>query len=233
MSRYQDHGFFFQQITAANGEYRGHEAKGWDIPGGEHRESALPTSCKTLKTPQMGITRGVIGLASAKEWWEAITREEHLLRVGLYTQECDVKYFWGVNDYRVGIKYEQDLLGLTRIETVNDLEKRIRRRYQKGAPESAREFAKRATAWLRRTRRGATRLNAKITNAQGARLQCSISIEALDEIVEPEDKKVHRETYGKILLPIGYASSEREFRESRNEVETASQLNLRYTPAVE
>ena len=132
----------------------------------------LPKNVKTSK----GST---IDLADARAWWSI--KEDYTLTLGRYVQKANIKDFYEVLEWKITKNQHKDLLGGIPASSIEHFHNSLTK-YGAGEHEKARSWAK---AHKKTFSSSPTTLNPKVDSKMQRRLQCSITIKRLTDIVGP------------------------------------------------
>lgn len=174
----------------------------FDIEGVFDLEYSLPTSVKTSKSD-------VIELADARRF--LANEQPFRLLVFKYKQVAGNKVVQDVHEYLIDCETLQRLKGELNHEIVNNFHNHIMS-YKVGEHLSARKYAREYNKMLKQGYISAIILNPKIDSKNQRRLQCSIKLSTLNEIVPERSKKYYNDNYKGLLLPILIESGPRKFR---------------------
>lgn len=177
-----------------------------DIEADLDRENGLPTSVKTTQ-------KTAVGLGDARSIWKLVTEEPFRMVVGRYGQFTETKVFGEIIEIVIEPRLATELLGSITLDEVAALHDGIGlENFHDGGHAAARRFAKREVARLK-PRRGLISLNPKIDSARQRRLQCSLDVLRLADVVRKSGGlvKIHSRLYGDLALPFAIRSDARCF----------------------
>ena len=209
----QMHGKSFENlIKAANGifNYAAADRKRspndrFDIQAEDDRSRQFPTSIKSTQN-------SVVGLSDARLFWQSFNFVPYRILVGRYKQDGGIKVFEEIHEIILRDRYRVQLLGNVSEEEINEFHDGLR------AFQAGRDEQSRASEWAQRHKRelmphiGLVTLNPKIDSKNQRRLQCSISLGKLIEILKTDDYMLHEESFGNLPLPLRIASGRRRLR---------------------
>ncbi len=216
MPEYSDnqmHGESFENmIKAANGIFswaaadrRRSSNDRFDIDAKDDRAFGFPTSIKSTRS-------NIVALSDARLFWQSFDVAPYRMLVGKYRQRGNVKLFDAIHEIILRHEYRAALLGGVselEIEEFHDVLKSF------GVGE---EEGYRARAWAKDRKKelgpniGLVTLNPKIDSGNQRRLQCSIRLSKLIEILDAGDYTIYRERFGTLTLPLQIASGARKAR---------------------
>ncbi|MGI9252039.1 MAG: hypothetical protein ACR2PR_12770 [Pseudohongiellaceae bacterium] len=206
----QMHGKSFENmIKAANGIFtlavadrKRSPNNMFDIDAGDDRVHQLPTSIKSTNDD-------TLSLADARRFWESFDFMPYRMLVGSYKQEEQIKIFNTIHEIILSDCYKSDLLGEITAEEISDFHDGIKS-FGFGKHKEARAWAQERKRELQ-PKCGLVTLNPKIDSKKQRRLQCSVQLPNLIEILDDCDQKLHKKGFGKLLLPIRIVSGTRKF----------------------
>ncbi len=175
----------------------------FDISAEEDLDRGIPTSIKSTGSDS-------IPLSDARRFWGTFDLAPYRMLVGRYLQEKDIKKFNIIHGFVIRSKYRHELLGDVDLAEIVDFHEGLRK-FEKGRHAEAREWHTRRNNELKE-RLGLVRLNPKVDSKTQRRLQCSVSLSALIDIVDRDDYTVHTKSFGTIVLPLKIISSPRKRR---------------------
>jgi len=207
------HGKSFENmIKAANGIFSWAAADRkrspndrFDISADDDRKFGLPTSVKSTQN-------NTVSLSDARLFWQSFDFVPYRILVGLYKQEGAIKVFRVIHEIILRDKYRTDLLGSIPASEINKFHDGLRG-FGAGQDEQSR-----ARVWAQERKQelmpniGKVTLNPKIDSKNQRRLQCSIHLSNLTEILDAEDHTLHTESFGTLTLPLQISSGMRKLR---------------------
>lgn len=199
----QLHGKSFEDILKSSfsgsaDAKRSHTAK-FDIEDKFDSEMGIPTSIKTMKTDN-------IGLSDARRFFE--NEEPFRMLVGKYSQQGKIKSLDTLYEFILDEKALNKIKGNLNFETVKQFHEEICS-FKKGEHKEARVVAKKHKKELEETSPSLVKLNPKIDSKTQRRLQCSIALKDLISAVQPENIKTHTENFNSLCLPVKIISPAR------------------------
>jgi len=181
----------------------------FDISARDDNSLGIPTSIKTSG----GNT---IALSDARSFWESFDSSPYRMIIGLYKQIESKKVFSEIHELIIRGKYRGSLLGAVTLEQVTQFHNKLKG-YPAGTHHQAREWAKKHNATLK-VDMGLVTLNPKIGSKDQRRLQCSIELTRVIELLDEEDYKLHRERFGTVPLPLKIISGRRRRSKPNDQV---------------
>lgn len=208
----QMHGKNFENlIKASNGMFTSATAdrkrspnERFDIGEEDDRILGIPTSIKSSKGD-------VVALSDARKFWESFNYLPYRIIVGRYKQTEHLKAFFEIHEIILQEIYRDDLLGSILESEICEFHNGLRE-FKAGPQEQSR-----ASSWAQKkkldldSRRGLVTLNPKIDSKNQRRLQCSISLKKIVNILEKGDYILHDENFGILTLPLLIKSGSRTF----------------------
>lgn len=207
MSNNQQHGKSFEDIVKIN--YSGSSDHGrlntnpFDIESKFDKKLGLSTSVKTTKSND-------IGLSDARRFFS--NEEPHRIIVGKYTQNKNKKEINEVYEIIINEDALRKLKGDLDFNVVNEFHEKIKT-FAKGNHKEARIYAKNQKQLIQSTSDTSIKLNPKIDSKTQRRLQCSVSLNKLMEVVGDDNVTIHTENFGNIGLPINIISPKRNLND--------------------
>lgn len=188
--------------------------QGFDIEAQYNLPQGIPVSIKTAKRTARGA---VVCMADARRLWEI--NEPWLLLVATWRQDGSYKQFETVHEIIITCDTMDVLRGGVSLAEVRAFHEGISMaRFPHGHHAQARDFAKTAKAELA-PRCGLLSLNPKIDSQSQRRLQCSLHLEGLVDLVNqaqailPSGRfpahVMHCDSIGSLVLPTTIQSSPR------------------------
>lgn len=174
----------------------------FDIEGAFDHEYSLPTSVKTSKSD-------IIELADSRRFFA--NKESFRLLVFKYKQVSENKVINDVYEYLIDNKTLEKIKGNLNYETVENFHNDLLS-YKTGEHVIARKYAREHNKALKQRYNSGIILNPKIDSKNQRRLQCSVKLSTLNEIVPEESKKHYNDNYKGLSLPILIESGPRKFR---------------------
>ncbi len=207
----QMHGKSFENmIKAANGifTYAAADRKRsphdrFDISADDDRERGFPTSIKSTGN-------NIVSLSDARQFWQLFEFVPYRILVGTYRQDAQTKVFNRIHEIIMRERYRSVVLGDISESEIRAFHDQIKS-FGPGHEEQAR-----ASAWAKKHKRklqsmgGLITLNPKIDSKTQRRLQCSISLGKLIEILEDDDYDLHSKRFGALPLPLQIVSGTRK-----------------------
>lgn len=206
MSRHSDnqlHGKTFENMIKAanNGIFSSFSSdrkrsphERFDIGREDDLERGIPTSIKSTGN-------NIIGLSDARSFWESFRFMPYRMIVGAYRQKGNRKVFDLIYEIIFHSKYRSHVLGDVSEDDITQFHNRLR---QFGPGPDAQ---KQASAWaqerkqLLEERIGLVTLNPKIDSKNQRRLQCSIHLDYLIKLLEPDDYTPPQRTFRNSSAP--------------------------------
>ncbi len=208
-SKNQMHGKSFENMIKAAGVF------GWaaadrkrtpndrfDLGSVDDGRSGLPTSIKSTKS-------NMVGLSDARQFWRSFDSVPYRLPVGSYSQQAGFKVFGAIHEILLRESYRAALLGRMTEAKVEQFHNGLK------TFGTGRDGQIRASAWARERKRelrpdtGLVTLNPKIDSKNQRRLQCSVRLSKLIEMLDADDYVIHTNSFGTLALPLRIVSGKR------------------------
>ena len=202
----QMHGKSFENlIKGANNGIFSHAAadrertpgERFDIDGDLDMQKGWPTSIKSTGN-------STIGLSDARKFWESMDFAPYRILVGQYRQQGGNKVFHEIDEFIVRPDHRAALLGSATLAEITAIHDGITG-FGRGEHVLARDWAQKQKQKIG-PRLGAVALNPKIDGKAQRRLQCSVTITALESIAGVER---FVDTFGVWGLPFSLKSGKR------------------------
>jgi len=129
--------------------------------------------------------------------------------VGSYDQEGDRKFFRKIHEILFRHIYKRRILGDVSTGHVTSFQEGLKG-FGVGDHERARSWARDRKKEIGNS--GLVKLNPKVDSKSQRRLQCSINLSSLIEILDQSDYTLHTDTLGTLPLPIPILSVPRDHR---------------------
>ncbi len=180
----------------------------FDLGSADDGKLGFPTSIKSTKS-------NIVGLSDARQFWRSFGFAPYRLLVGSYSQQAGFKVFGVIHEILLREKYRAALLGrITEVKV---------ERFHSGLKlfGTGRDGQRRASAWARERKQelkpdtGLVTLNPKIDSKNQRRLQCSVRLSRLIEILEADDYVIHTNNFGTLALPLRIVSGKRKLKKGR------------------
>ncbi|MYK44495.1 MAG: hypothetical protein F4039_10490 [Gammaproteobacteria bacterium] len=209
----QMHGKAFENhIKAANGifSYAAADRKRstgerFDISGDDDLVLKIPTSIKSSQGE-------VIALSDARKFWESFDYVPYRILVGVYLQRENEKEFREIHEIIIREDYREYLLGTVTLDQVTNFHNGLLG-FKRGRHAEARGWADERLEELR-TDLGLVYLNRKIDSKTQRRLQCSVGLSDLIEVVNRRDYTLHNLEFGNLILPLRIKGGSRKFNKA-------------------
>lgn len=170
----------------------------WDIEKEFDREDRLPTSIKAKKTDA-----NIVEMADARKFFSI--DETFRLLITRYNQIANRKVFWCIEEFIINKEQLSILKGDLTYENINYFHNQLLT-YGNGKHKEGRIWAKTYKKILPYNEY--VILNPKIDSKLQRRLQCSLKIDKLKNIITPI---IYEEEYRELCLPISIISEKRKF----------------------
>lgn len=184
---------------------------GFDIgPEFDHR-CGLATQVKSCNR-----NSGRLFLSDASKFWKNTLSESYRMLIGMYFQIGDEKKFYEIHEIIIRPSYSNKLFGGITEQDVIYFHKKLKEDKLVCA-EIVRVWASNHKKTFE-NRKGLVQLNPKVGSEDNQRrLQCSVSIKDLLNIVDEKDYCVYKDKYGYLSLPIICPSGKRKRNKKVNE----------------
>lgn len=199
MSTNQNHGIIFENYIKS--AFYIPRSEGWDLEKECDLIDKLPTSIKTVKN-----TSSTIDLADARRFWNL--NEPFRLLVGSYYQNNQYKDFYLLTEYIISVEEHKILLGNIAYNEIELFHEELKS-FKIGEHLLARKFAQEKLNILKN--RSKITLNPKIDSKSQRRLQCSITLNKLNQVVNNKTVYNKSDFYRELAVDFSIASSSREF----------------------
>ena len=179
----------------------------FDIDAEDDLKLNIPTSIKVSK----GKT---VPLSDARRIWQSFRFAPYRMIVGVYRQVEGEKIFGEVHEIILRDEYREALLGSVSEEEISDFHEGLKSFWQVG-----RDSQVKASAWAQqrklelKSQLGHIQLNPKADSKGQRRLQCSVYLSPLINILNEDDYTHHSDSFGSLDLPFGIDSGTRRFRD--------------------
>lgn len=210
VSRNQMHGKTFENLIKGSGgifryatsDRQRSQSERFDIDGEDDHCKGYPTSIKSTGS-------NTVGLSDARAFWQSFSYTPYRIVVGKYEQLIDEKVFNEIHEVIIRTEYREALLGQITESKVTEFHDGLR---DYGAGKEQQRLAQIWAKGLKQQLselKGVVELNPKIDSKNQRRLQCSIQLALLRDVVSPSDYTVHKEKFNVLGLPIRIVSGSR------------------------
>lgn len=174
----------------------------FDINAEDDLARGIPTSIKSSGGD-------IVALSDAGKFWESFEFAPYRMLVGSYRQESEKKVFHIIHEIILREKYRAKLLGSVSQAEVNAFHNGLKI-FERGKHKDAQAWHRKRNKELEK-KRGLVRLNPKVDSKTQRRLQCSIKLSSLIDILDANDHITHTRNFGTIPLPLPIISGRRSF----------------------
>ena len=183
----------------------------WDIEHKFDKEKGLPSNIKVVSVKLGGVIS--IGMADARKFMGI--NEDFRLIVGLYKQEGIEKRFYEIREYIITKADLGKIKGDLVIGDVEFFHNELKTRFKNGVRYTGKEKEKIYLSIKEhiklKEKKSNLHLNPKVDSKNQRRLQCSLLMNELDEIVQ--EKYVYVDYYRGLKINFCLLSPKREFNQ--------------------